>query len=246
MKRRGNYLFLVATTLVACSDPNEGNNFVSASEPTWNYQPNDSIGVFISFDDASKLGFNRKHMWVGQQNRISQKYGLDKHVIHIETSNGIVDSGTFYLSTYSVTPEKTGDVIVKQVISIPAGDHRDTVATCDTFIAINRPEIKLGLTQDHFRKDSSITIGFFDVNTGEKMSSRYQLGRVMEPAVYDADTNHIKTLPPWFPSTTIDLSNLHEFQIRLKKGDIVQIEALVRDSITDLLIPTQGVDYQIK
>jgi hypothetical protein len=202
----------------------------------------DSIGVIIPKDDASTTNLKTKHMWVGLKNNIASNYiGSDKF-LRVWADNGIVDSNAF-----CVTPLKPGKVTVFSVQQIYNGEKWDTIETKNYFTAIEAPKIKIKIINEDIQKDSTIQFALVDKKTNKEMTKRYRVGRMYEPVIYNSQDSLIGAINPCF-GMTIEKNKLRPFmkKHKIQKGDKIKMRLDIRDTQTDLLIPTEALTYIFK
>jgi hypothetical protein len=203
----------------------------------------DEVNVIVPRDDASsKLG-TLKHMWVGLKNYIYSGYLGSNDFIKVWADNAIVDS----TEALSVTPLKSGIVTVYSKQRIYTGHHWKVVATKNEFIAIHKPEVTLSISPFDFRKDTVIQLLLKEKGTMKALSERYEVGRMYEPEIYNANDSLIGRISPCF-GTTIERNKLISLQRRhlLHQGFRMKIRLCLRDKETDLLFWTDELEYVFK
>ena len=205
----------------------------------------DTVGVFIPKDDGSQVNWQTKHMWVGQTNPIASNYAGGYKFIKVWTDNGVVDSGDFYFSNYIVTPEKEGPVTVYTIQSIWKGKQYDTIFTATTFTAIPYPPLSIRINDNHFEIDSILELEIIDNQTGQPADSKYEIGRMYIPLVYDSEGKLIGYPNEYF-TNLIDLTYNKTGKLKIKNGQTLKLRILIRDTETDLLITTEEVSYCIR
>jgi hypothetical protein len=162
-------------------------------------------------------------------------------LVKIWTDNGIIDTGTYYLTNYYIKPLRNGKVNI-YTLNIWTNDDMtvDTIKSVSSFRAICYPNI-ITVINDKLLKDSLILKYefVFERNLKTIEGSRYQLGALpLDIEVLKDSTNigviSFFTLP-------------EEEKEILKQGNKLRIPSFaLRDMKTDLLFGTKELEYTYK
>jgi hypothetical protein len=203
--------------------------------------------IIVPKDDGSPFYWQIKNLWQGKNNPITSNYMGDFRIIKVWTDNGSIDSGDYYLTNLSITPQRTGIVNVYSIQEVWNGKKYDTIQTKNTFKAIKAPSIIVKLKSDQYTKDTTISFTLIDSLTSKPISKRYKIGRFFEPEILDYNGNLIGHLT-MCSGTEINLNDpiQNSNEIKFEKGYKIKIVITIRDMKTDLLIPTEEFVYTIR
>jgi hypothetical protein len=244
-----NYIYILIICLIplfnSCNSNSKNGEIAKTPDSVLIGRKYD-IGVFIPKDDASQLDERQKYMWVGRKNPIASNYNGSTKFINLWTDNGSVDTCDYYLGEYCITPVNSGIVQVFSIHQIWNGTkYDDTIKTTNSFIAINPPNISIIVTEDDSLKDFNFKISFVNSLTMKLIGERYEVGRMYDVYVYDNNDKYLGRVEDfWQPS--FNFGSDFVLKSKLKKGYRLKIGILVRDTKTDLLIPTNETMYTIK
>ena len=198
--------------------------------------------LVVPKDDGLAIDGEIHHMWVGKANTVTLSYIGGFELLSIETDNGVIDTGYYYLAKHAVIPRTPGPVALKARARYYMGKW-DTTSVSATFQAVVMPKIKVEVVGNPNRSDTAIFLKLVDERTGAQMSDRYQVGPAFDVSIYNTEDSLICELP-YRLGTMIDLRPFIKHCKERDGWQRMNFRLMVRDMETGLLIPTDEVNYR--
>jgi hypothetical protein len=202
-----------------------------------------SEGLFIPKDDGSPHTWPTKHMWVGKENSVAFVTLPEQKCSKIWVDNGKVDT-IQHADHFIVIPEKPGPVNIFYILKSQNAQFQDSIQTKTSFLAITPPVIAIKIIKDDFFIDSTIAFILVDNTTQLPVDSRYVIGRMFEPKVFDSLGNYVGFVHHCF-DTNISFKEALVQGLSAESVYAIKIYLWIRDLETDLLIPAEPLTYLI-